>query len=135
MNFFTETMTSLVNKEQHNLKYDHAGSHSFAKSLEVSYNLHNPGHCDFGDTGTCMALWLLKGSSGFNDSLNCTEGWYFMLPHASIDGSNGVAIKLHHGLIMSWNGTELKHCTIYSKPNCDDKYSIFMGPKKYLLQR
>ena len=103
--------------------------------MEISYNLHNPGHGDFGDIGSCMALWLLKGNNGFDVSLNSSEDWYFILPHASIDGSMGVAIKLYHGMLVSWNGHEVKHCTMYSDPSSEEKYSIFMGPKqKYSIQ-
>ena len=133
--YFKDAMKSLVKSESINYNYDHAGSYSFSKSLELSYNLHNPGHGDLGDTGACMALWLLRGKNGFDKTLNDSDGWYFLLPHASIDGSKGVAIKLYHGLLISWNGNELKHCTMFSNSSHDDKYSIFMGPKqKYGIQ-
>ena len=44
--------------------------------------------------------------------------------------SKGVAIKLCHGLLIEWNGTKVKHCTmvpIISKET--NLFGIMLGPK------
>ena len=52
--------------------------------------------------------------------------WYLILPNVCgvrPDGTPfcGVAIKLHHGVAISFDGRVVRHCTTVSKPDGDDK--------------
>jgi hypothetical protein len=42
-----------------------------------------------------------------------------------------VAIKLDHGIMIQWNGRELKHCTMDpgTVDECNTLIGMFMGPK------
>ena len=105
--------------------------------MDISINLHNPGHYDLRDMGYAIAVWLRM-----YPHLPDPDDWYFLLPNASIAldngrSSQGVAIKLYHGTMISWNGTELKHCTMYHPLplNNDDRISLFVAPKqKYSIE-
>lgn len=97
---------------------------NFAHSIDISVNLVNAGHFDMGDAGYGCGVWI---SSDGKDN----EGWYFVLPNASVKGSMGVAIKLNHGIMIEWNGTKIKHCS--SMPITKDNQTLFgtfIGPKK-----
>ncbi len=76
--------------------------------MMFSVNLANSPHYDNGDTSVSVALWVEEkpGRSG---------NWYFVLPNVSHDGSQGVVVKLLHGLVISWDGREVFHCTSKTK--------------------
>lgn len=132
MKYFPITMKKIIDIEATNKEYSFEGSFNMAKSLDISVNLHNPGHYDLRDMGYAIAIWLRM----------CPErpdpdDWFFLLPNASIvlpngKESHGVAIKLYHGTMISWNGTEVKHCTMYhpQPTNKDDRISLFVAPKQ-----
>lgn len=79
--------------------------------MMISVNLANSPHYDNGDTSLSVAIWVEEkpGQSG---------NWYFVFPNMSYKGSNGVVVKLLHGLVISWDGREIFHCT--SKTNVGD---------------
>jgi hypothetical protein len=97
---------------------------SAAHSIDVSINLVNAAHYDMGDAGYGVGLWL-------SESGKSHDNWYFLCPNSSIDQSDGVAIKLDHGIMIQWNGSELKHCTM--DPGIVDESNTligtFLGPK------
>ena len=96
----------------------------YAHSIDISVNLVNAPHFDMGDYGYGIGLWLSSDSMP-------NPNWYFILPNASINGSHGVAIKLDHGIMIEWNGTEIKHCS--SDPGYNKNQTLFgtfIGPKK-----
>jgi hypothetical protein len=43
------------------------------------------------------------------------DNWYFILPNMHVETSqgsySGVAIKLYDGVVISWDGRVIKHCT------------------------
>jgi hypothetical protein len=79
--------------------------------MVVSVNLANSPHYDNGDTSESVALWV-------EDKPGQSKNWYFVLPNMSHKGSNGVVVKLLHGLVISWDGRKVFHCT--SKTNVGD---------------
>ena len=72
--------------------------------MMISVNLANSPHYDTGDTSESVAIWL-------EEKPGQSENWYFVLPNMSYKGSKGVIVKLHHGLVISWDGREIFHCT------------------------
>ena len=59
--------------------------------------------------GACrgIATWVEKNQGS-------SDGWYFILPNCFIDGKQGLAIKLHHGVSICWNGRLLHHCSTFN---------------------
>ena len=76
--------------------------------MMISVNLANSPHYDNGDTSESVAIWV-------EDKPGQSVNWYFVLPNMSYQGSKGVVVKLMHGLVISWDGREIFHCT--SKTN------------------
>lgn len=72
--------------------------------MMVSVNLANSPHYDNGDTSESVAVWV-------EEKPGQSKNWYFVLPNMSYNGSKGVVIKLHHGIVISWDGRDIFHCT------------------------
>lgn len=72
--------------------------------LMVSVNLANSPHYDTGDTAPSIAIWVEKKPGQ-------SKNWFFVLPNVSYNGSQGLVIKLVHGVVISWDGREIFHCT------------------------
>jgi hypothetical protein len=75
-------------------------------SLDVSLNLHNSAHYDVHDALVGFAAWT---ETHPREAL----GWYFVIPneygiHPDRPQSTfeGIAIELHHGVAISWDGGE-----------------------------
>lgn len=118
---FKETLEKIKELEKEE-KVNHLGK--YGHSIDISVNLVNEPHFDMGDTGYGVGVWL--SSDGKSN-----PHWYFILPNASIAGSKGVAIKLDHGIMIEWNGTEIKHCSSDPGFNKDQTlFGLFMGPKR-----
>ena len=83
------------------------GTGGVSSCMVVSVNLGNASHYDNGDLSHGVAIWTeLKPGMAKN--------WYFILPNVLIPNSNGrcgVAIKLHHGCAISWDGRYIRHCS------------------------
>lgn len=79
--------------------------------MMVSVDLANSPHYDTGDTSRSVAIWV-------EEKPGQSRNWYFVLPNMSHNGSNGVVVKLLHGLVISWDGRQVFHCT--SKTNVGD---------------
>jgi hypothetical protein len=75
--------------------------------MMISVNLANSPHYDIGDSSESVAVWV-------EDKPGQSKNWYFVLPNMSHDGSKGVVIKLLHGLVISWDGREIFHCTSFT---------------------
>jgi hypothetical protein len=100
-----------------------------AHSLDVSVNLANAAHFDNGDIGYGVGIW-------FSENHKFLDKWYFLLPSCTINGSKGVAIKLHHGLMIQWNGTEVKHCSMDPGDVGDNTlFGLFLGPKSHFNKK
>lgn len=72
--------------------------------MVVSVNLGNSPHYDVGDTSSSVAVWV-------EEKPGTADNWYFILPNVSFVGSTGLAIKLGHGVAISWDGRDIYHCT------------------------
>ena len=82
--------------------------------LMVSVNLGNSPHYDSGDTSKSIAIWV-------EEKPGQSENWYFVLPNVSCKGSQGVIIKLVHGVVISWDGREIFHCSSKAVPGDGNK--------------
>jgi hypothetical protein len=90
-------------------------------TANISVNLGNPSHFDCNDASLCHALWLSQTGRS-------VKNWYFVVPHASIDGSNGVVVELFHGAHLSWHGDELKHCSaVPEEEEGNAVFGVFAG--------
>ena len=76
----------------------------FVSSIVQSQNLVNAGHYDSDDTTVSIATWT-ESKKGMNND------WYLILPNTTRDGKRGIAIKLHHGVTITWEGTKIFHCS------------------------
>ena len=82
--------------------------------MMVSVNLANAPHYDNGDTSHSVAIWV-------EEKPGQSENWYFVLPNMSHEGSNGVVVRLLHGLVISWDGRCVFHCTSQTDVGPDNK--------------
>ena len=82
--------------------------------MMVSVNLANSPHYDTGDTCESVAIWV-------EEKPGQSENWYFVFPNMSCQGSQGVVVKLLHGLAISWDGREIFHCTSKTKTSDGNK--------------
>ena len=79
-------------------------------TMDVSVNLANASHYDVNDASQGFSIWT-------EDEPGTTEDWYFVLPnvYGQIPGTNetynGLAIRLMHGVLVSWDGRVVRHCT------------------------
>ena len=80
----------------------------YFNQIDFSRNLGGTSHYDLGDGSPGIGIWW-QGGTGNIDNIP----WYFLFPNASINGSRGVAIKLNHGMMIKWDGREIKHCTFH----------------------
>jgi hypothetical protein len=82
----------------------------------MSVNLGNSSHFDVHDASQGFAVWTeeVPGSG---------ENWFFVLPNVhglKTDGVTkfrGMAVKLGHGVAISWDGRVIRHCTSVSHPD------------------
>jgi hypothetical protein len=65
-----------------------------------------------------IGLWTESTPAG-------AEHWYLVFPYVSYRGSRGVAIKLTHGMAVSWDPRKIYHCT--SLPTCPDGHEVYGG--------
>lgn len=72
--------------------------------MMVSVNLANSPHYDNGDTSKSVAIWV-------EEKPGQSKNWFFVFPNMSFQGSKGIVVKLMHGLVISWDGREIYHCT------------------------
>jgi hypothetical protein len=82
--------------------------------MMVSVNLANAPHYDSGDTARSIAVWV-------EERPGLAQNWYFVLPNVSHKGSKGVIIRLVHGVVISWDGREIFHCSSRAKQGDSNK--------------
>ena len=92
-----------------------------ASRMVLSVDLGNSPHYDIGDTSVSVAVWV-------EEKPGQSSNWFFVLPNVSCMGSQGVAIKLMHGVVISWDGREIFHCTSRTVPGNDNRvYGCLWG--------
>ena len=109
-----------------------AGDGAFARvshTMDVSVDLCNASHYDANDASQSFSIWT-------EDFPGTTSNWYFVLPNVfgkkSVTGRtyNGVAIKLTHGTLISWDGRLIRHCTsMMERRPGSHVYGTFFGAK------
>ena len=75
--------------------------------ITVSVNLKNSAHFDYRDACNGIATWVetVPGEA---------KGGFFILPNRTFNKKRGIAIRLRHGVTISWDGRLLHHCsTVY----------------------
>lgn len=77
-------------------------------SSSVSVNLVNASHYDINDASYGVSIWS-------EDNPGVATNWFFLMPNVllRVDAKtySGLAIKLSHGVIISWDGRVLRHAT------------------------
>jgi hypothetical protein len=84
-------------------------------TIDMSVDLGNASHFDVHDASQGYSVWT-------EDLRGCGENWFFILPN--LHGTRpdrtpfaGVAIRLTHGIAISWDGRIICHCTSLSRPD------------------
>lgn len=93
------------------------------KSGAASVDLANPAHIDPEDRSRSYAVWVLS-----EPMVPAPQSWFFLMPDV------GLAIELWEGVVISWDGRVVRHCT--SVQQCDDSrqslYSLFYALPKHV---
>ena len=83
---------------------------SFSAIVTVSENLANESHVDSNDDGMSIAIFHTHKSNQHGKTTR-----YFLLPDVETwDGNTmkqGVAIEMVDGLVISWDGDKVRHCS------------------------
>lgn len=94
-------------------------------TVDMSVNLGNSSHFDVHDASQGYSVWT-------EEIPGCGANWYFVLPNVhgtrahrrgahgeQLKGEpfEGLAIKLGHGVAISWDGRVIRHCTSISQPD------------------
>ena len=109
-------------------------------TMDVSFDLANASHFDVNDASQQgFSIWT-------EDEPGWTKEWYFVLPNVygkrppNADGTpgevfHGVAIKLAHGVLISWDGRVIRHCTSMMERGDDSKhvYGSFFAAKSSVV--
>jgi hypothetical protein len=85
-------------------------------TIDMSITLGNSLHFDVHNESQGFSVWTeeIRGRGA---------SWYFVMPylHAGMKPNGqpfpGIAIKLRHGVAISWDGRIIRHCTSLSKPD------------------
>ena len=89
-------------------------------------NLHNASHYDCYDDSMSISVYTVE--SGESEQ-------YMLFPNLSITvGAQnyvGLAIKLQHGLCISWNGLKCRHCTTEATSGITSTLALFSGVPNY----
>jgi hypothetical protein len=94
-------------------------------TIDLSFNLGNSSHFDVNDASQGYSCWT-------EEMLGWGENWYFVMPNVEgkrPDGTeyHGLAIKLGHGIAISWDGRVVRHCTSVSCPDGLDSGYVGIG--------
>ena len=103
-------------------------------TMDVSVDLANSSHYDVNDASQGFSIWT-------EDEPGTTTDWYFVLPNVfgkkNSAGTtyNGMAIKLTHGVLISWDGRLIRHCTsmMQRKKDCH-VYGTFFAAKTAIVR-
>lgn len=83
------------------------GGYRVGHSVDMSIDLANASHCGVHDASKGFSVWT-KVTPGLASNL------HLIMPNLhgiSVSGKifNGVAIKLRHGMAISWDGQVIRH--------------------------
>jgi hypothetical protein len=103
-------------------------------SMDVSVDLSNATHYDVNDASQGFSIWT-------EDVPGSTKDWYFVLPNVFGKKThtgptfNGLAIKLTHGVLISWDGRVIRHGTsmMDRKGGCH-VYGTFFAAKSAIVR-
>ncbi|KAI2496230.1 hypothetical protein MHU86_18281 [Fragilaria crotonensis] len=114
-----------------------AGDGCFANitnTMDVSVDLSNASHYDVNDASQGFSIWT-------EDDPGSTDDWYFVLPnvYGKRDGKgptyNGMAIRLKHGVMISWDGRLIRHCTsMMRRAEGKHVYGTFFAAKTAIVR-
>jgi hypothetical protein len=84
-------------------------------TIDMSVDLGNSSHYDVGDVSQGFSVWT-------EEVPGLASNWYFVMPNLYGIGNDGnpfnsVAVKLHHGTAISWDGRVIRHCTSLTSPD------------------
>jgi hypothetical protein len=85
-------------------------------TIDMSVNLGNLSHFDGNDALQGYSVWT-------EEMLGLGQNWYFVIPNVHglrPDGKtkfHGMAVKLGHGVAISWDGRVIRHCMLVSCPD------------------
>ena len=103
-------------------------------TMDLSVNLENASHFDVNDASQGFSVWTEDYPGG-------NKTWYFVLPNLrgkfpdSDREYQGVAIKLSHGVLISWDGRVVRHCTsVRDEPNGDVCGTFFAAKTRVVRQ-
>jgi hypothetical protein len=97
---------------------DGADGRQVGYTVDMSVDLGNASHFDVHDASQGFSVWTEEV---------CGRGanWYILMPNLygkRPDGRlfAGIAVKLAHGVAISWDGLVIRHCTSLSQPDGPD---------------
>lgn len=103
-------------QEQNTLKSLTCMPNGPGSRIMISVNLGNSPHYDSADTSYSVAIWTEQRPGA-------AKNWYFVLPNVCYEGSKRLVVKLVHGVVISWDGRKIYHCT--SKTNVGEKNKTY----------
>jgi hypothetical protein len=98
---------------------DGEGGRRVGYTVDMSVDLGNSSHYDFNDASQGYSLWG-------EDIPGKGKNWYLVMPniHGMRRDENlkwvpfaGLAILITHGVSISWDGRDIRHCTSVSEPD------------------
>ena len=108
-------------------------------TMDISFDLSNASHIDVNDASQGFTIWT-------EDEPGSTKNWYLVLPNVygkrqpNWDGTpggvfHGVAIKLAHGVLISWDGRVIRHGTSIMERKDESKhvYGSFFAAKSSVV--
>ena len=104
---------------------DGVGGDWVGRTVHMSVNLGNSSHNGVNDFSQGFAVRT-------EEKPGKASNWYFILPNVHgtrADGTrfSGLAVRLYHGVAISWDGRVLRHCTSVSKPDGEDGAKVSSG--------
>jgi hypothetical protein len=102
-------------------------------TMDLSVNLSNSSHYDVNDGCQGFSIWT-------EDMPGSTKNWYFVLPN--VEGHfpksdrmfSGIAVKLSHGVLISWDGRLVRHCTSHINSREGNVYGSFFSAKSRIIK-
>jgi hypothetical protein len=85
----------------------------------LTRNFANSSHYDCRDKSLSFGMWV-------EDEIGNAKDWYFVLPNVMVAGHYGLIIQLSHGVVISWDGTKVRHCTSECKKSSTNNVTGFM---------
>ena len=102
------------------LKLDHTNNDVFAKfpwcTLSVcTVDYGNEDHVDGNDNCQGIVIWHESNPPPISKPNENIPGWYFCFPNMEIfmggKWKKGVAVRLQHGTVITWDAKLIRHCT------------------------